>query len=65
MSEPNVIVMGLGNLLWADEGFGIRLAERLSQLCATPWTAANQASLSMGFSRQEHWNGLPFPSPIL
>lgn len=29
MSEPNVIVMGLGNLLWADEGFGIRLAERL------------------------------------
>lgn len=29
MSEPNVIVMGLGNLLWADEGFGIRVAERL------------------------------------
>lgn len=29
MSEPNVIVMGLGNLLWADEGFGICLAERL------------------------------------
>ena len=33
------------------------------QLCATPWTAAYQAS-SMGFSRQEHWSGLPFPSPI-
>lgn len=29
MSEPHVIVMGLGNLLWADEGFGIRVAERL------------------------------------
>ena len=29
----------------------------------TPWTAAHQAPLSMGFSRQEHWSGLPFPSP--
>ena len=28
----------------------------------TPWTAARQAPLSMGFSRQEHWSGLPFPS---
>ena len=34
------------------------------QLCATPWTAAYQASLSMGFSRQEHWSGLPLPSPM-
>ena len=33
-------------------------------LCVTPWTAAYQASPSMGFSRQEHWTGLPFPSPI-
>jgi len=30
---------------------------------ATPWTAAHQASSSMGFSRQEYWSGLPFPSP--
>ena len=30
---------------------------------ATPWTVACQAPLSMGFSRQEHWSGLPFPSP--
>ena len=29
----------------------------------TPWTVAYQALLSMGFSRQEYWNGLPFPSP--
>ena len=28
----------------------------------TPWTVARQASLSMGFSRQEYWSGLPFPS---
>ena len=33
------------------------------QLCATLCTAAYQAPLSMGFSRQEYWNGLPFPSP--
>ena len=31
---------------------------------ATPWTVAYQASLSMGFSRQEYWSGLPFPSPL-
>ena len=33
------------------------------RLFATPWTVACQASLSMGFSRQEYWSGLPFPSP--
>ena len=33
------------------------------QLFVTPWTVDYQASPSMGFSRQEHWNGLPFPSP--
>ena len=33
------------------------------QLFATPWTVAHQAPLSMGFSRQEYWSGLPFPSP--
>ena len=33
------------------------------QLFATPWTVAHQASPSMGFSRQEYWCGLPFPSP--
>ena len=30
---------------------------------AIPWTVVSQASLSMGFSRQEYWSGLPFPSP--
>ena len=30
---------------------------------ATPWTVAHQAPLFMGFSRQEYWSGLPFPSP--
>ena len=33
------------------------------RLLATPWTIAHQAPTSMGSSRQEHWSGLPFPSP--
>ena len=33
------------------------------RFCATPWTVAHQAPPSMGFSRQEYWSGLPFPSP--
>ena len=36
-----------------------------AQSCLTviPWSVAHQVPLSMGFSRQEHWSGLPFPSP--
>ena len=34
------------------------------RLCATPQTSAHQAPPSLGFSRQEHWSGLPFPSPV-
>ena len=47
---------------WKD----ILLLSRFSRvrLCATPWTAAYQASPSMGFSKQEHWSRLPFPSPL-
>ena len=33
------------------------------RLFVTPWTVAHQAPLSMGFSRQEYWSGLPFPPP--
>ena len=33
------------------------------QLFVIPWTVAYQAPLSMGFSRQECWSGLPFPTP--
>ena len=37
----------------------------VAQLCptVTPWTVADQAPPTMGFSRQEYWSGLPFPSP--
>ena len=51
-----------------EDGKGLcnKKAKLLSRvrLCATPETAAHQARLSLGFSRQEHWSGLPFPSPM-
>ena len=40
----------------------VKLPSRF-QLLVTPWTAAYQAPLSMGFSRQEYWSGVPLPSP--
>ena len=46
--------------------FLLLLLSRFScvRLCATPETAAHQAPPSLGFFRQEHWSGLPFPSPM-
>ena len=43
----------------------LRCAQSLSRvrLFETPWTVACQSPLSRGFSRQEHWSGLPFPPP--
>ena len=41
----------------------VKLLSRV-RLLVTPWTAAYQAPLSMGFSRQEYWNGVPLPSPV-
>ena len=43
----------------------VPVCESLSrvQLYVTPWTVAHQAPLVHGFSRQEYWSGLPFPSP--
>ena len=41
----------------------VKLLSRVRPL-VTPWTAAYQPPPSMGFSRQEHWSGLPLPSPI-
>ena len=40
----------------------VKLLSRV-QLFVTPWTVAYQVPPSMGFSRQEYWSGLPFPSP--
>ena len=36
----------------------------MSDSFATPWTVAHQVPLCMGFSRQEYWSGLPFPTPM-
>ena len=51
--------------VWWGRGVCVLKEYSLSRvrLFATPWTAAHQAPLSMGFSRQEYWRGLPFPSP--
>ena len=43
--------------------FGGGLLTKLCPTLVTPWTIAHQASRSMGFSKQEYWSGLPFPSP--
>ena len=43
-----------------------KVKSEVAQSCptlATPWTIACQVPLSKGFSRQEYWSGLPFPSP--
>ena len=39
------------------------LVSKLYPTLAMPWTVARKAPLLMGFSRQEYWSGLPFPSP--
>ena len=50
----------------SDENLRTRVKEsEVAQLCPTlcnPWTVAHQAPPSVGFSRQEYWSGLPFPS---
>ena len=60
--SPNPVV--LTRLTMA--AFLLLLLSRFSRvrLCATPLTAAHQAPPSLGFSRQEQWSGLPFPSPM-
>ena len=53
-------------VLFNYDSFVLLLLSRFSRvrLCATPQTAAHPAPPSLGFSRQEHWSGLPFPSPM-
>ena len=51
--------------LWLTGNDGACMHAKSLQSCltVTSWTVARQVPLSMGFSRQEHWNGWPFPSP--
>ena len=46
-----------------QSGGGGALVAKTCLTLGTPWTVAHQAPLSMGFSRQEYWSGLPFLSP--
>ena len=45
--------------------YGDGLVAKSYPTLVTPWTVACQALLSMGFSRQEYWSGVPFPSLLL
>ena len=56
MARLNINIIGISELS------EVKSLSRV-QLFATPWTVAHQAPPSMGFSRQEYWSGLPFPSP--
>ena len=58
----NVMSSPWNALFWLSER--VKSLSRV-QLFATPWTVDYQAFQSMGFSRQEYWSGLPFPSPRL
>ena len=54
------------NILFLFILIKVKSESEVAQSCPTlcdPWTVAHQAPLSMGFSRQEYWSGLPFPSP--
>ena len=53
----------IGKPILSTCGGGGGLVARSCPTLATPWTVACQAPLSMGFSKQVYWSGLPFPSP--
>ena len=71
MSPTNIVLMSTSPIMsvniWPIYLFFLFwLYSEVAQSCptlVTPWTVAYQASPSMGFSRQEYWSGLPFPSP--
>ena len=52
------LIQPVGRIVWKE----VKSLSRV-RLFAIPWTIACQATPSMGFSRQEYWSGLPFPSP--
>ena len=70
MKTPKGKIRGSSVFMWGLKGKERKGKERkvksLSRvrLFATSWTAASHDPLSLGFSRQEYWSGLPFPSPV-
>ena len=66
----NSLHMCLSVIKWRQKQLPLKIVQFTSvqllsrvRLFVAPWTAAHQAPPSMGFSRQEYWSGLPFPSP--
>ena len=62
MLQAAFLLTGGGKFAGGSGGCGGLVAKSCLTL-ATPWTVTCQAPLFMGFSRQEYWSGLPFPSP--
>ena len=70
---PSGLSLCWGNVLGCDclgnvflnpfPAVGLLSRDSHVRLCVTLWAVANQAPLSMGLSRQEHWSGLPLPAP--
>ena len=63
VSRHCIALTGVGPQVSARAAAAAKALSRV-RLCATPETAAHEAPPSLGFSRQEHWSGLPFPSPM-
>ena len=65
-TQASSIARRFSTVWLTKEALLLLLLSRFSRvrLCATPQTAGHQAPPSLGFSRQEHWSGLPFPSPM-
>ena len=65
MTQRNLLIPSNGLFTEITVSFHLPMCQLFSCVClfVTPWTVACQAPLSMGFSRQEYWSGLPFPSP--
>ena len=68
--SPNLGILQVRTLEWVAISFSNAWKWKVKvkslshvRLLATPWTATYQAPLSMGFSRQEYWSGVPLPSP--
>ena len=67
-AHPFSVSTGAGLIsraLWGleDNPYQVCVSRSVVSNSVTPWTVAHQTPLSMGFSRQEYWSGLPFPSP--
>ena len=63
LQNYNTLAFALENVIQSNTHLVVVQSLSLVWLFATPWTIAHQAPLSMGFSRQEYWSGLPCPSP--